>query len=121
MESDQINDRGGGESSTEKHEHGTREHNGHLITVSVNEHPVKLLGHTETGVQIKTAAIEQGVDIHLNFVLLEELPDGKSRVVEDNETVHLHESLRFTAHEKDHMRCLEMSALRDCEPSGDFG
>lgn len=101
MESDQINDHGG-EDSTAKHEHGTHEHKDRLVTVSVNGHPVKLLGHTETGLQIKTAAIEQGVPIHLNFVLVEELPDGEHRIVGDDDTVHLREGLRFTAHAKDH-------------------
>ena len=81
MESDKINGPG-----SEKHEgegtgHEKHEHKNPIFTVSVNEHPVKLLGHTETGVEIKTAAIEQGVDIELNFVLEEELPDGDLRII----------------------------------------
>ena len=58
----------------EKHEHKN-----HVVTVSVNEHPVKMVGHTATGTEIKTAAIEQGVDIQLNFVLEEDLSDGTRR------------------------------------------
>jgi len=69
----------------------------HLVTVFVNEQPVKLEGRTATGAAIKEAAIAQGVQIHANFVLQEELPNGTSRVVGDNDEVHLREQLRFTA------------------------
>jgi hypothetical protein len=82
----------------EKHEHRN-----HLVTVSVNDEPVKLLGHSETGKEIKTAAIEQGVSIQLDFVLEEILPDGSHRKVEDEEKVALKEGLRFTAHAKKHV------------------
>ena len=96
MKSDESNDQG-----SEKHEGEGTGHEKHesLFTVSVNEHPVNLLGHMETGVEIKTAAIEQNVDIQLDFVLEEELPDGARRIVEDHEKVHLREGLRFTARE----------------------
>jgi hypothetical protein len=67
------------------------------VTISVNEMPVKLHGRTATGSEIKTAAIKQGVLIQQNFVLQEELPNGTSRVVGDNDVVHLREHLRFTA------------------------
>jgi len=74
----------------------------HLVAVFVNEHPVKLLGQSATGKQIKTAAIEQGAPIKLNFVLTEALPDAERRVVEDHERVHLCEHLRFIAREGAH-------------------
>lgn len=67
------------------------------VTVSVNEQPVKLHGHTATGAEIKAAAIAQGVHIQQNFILQEELPNGTSRVIGDNDIVHLREHLRFTA------------------------
>jgi len=67
------------------------------VTVSVNEQPVKLLGKSATGAEIKAAAIAQGVLIQPNFVLQEELPNGTSRVIGDNDPVHLREHLRFTA------------------------
>lgn len=85
------------ESQNDKHtpeEHG---HEKHSITVSVNEQPVELLNHTATGAEIKIAAIAQGVLIQQNFVLQEELPNGTSRIVGDNDEVHLREHLRFTA------------------------
>jgi hypothetical protein len=72
-----------------------REHG--VITVTVNEQPVKLQGHRATGAEIKAAAIVQGVAIQQNFVLQEELPNGTSRVVGDTDEVHLREHLRFTA------------------------
>lgn len=67
------------------------------VTVSVNEQPVRLHGNTATGAQIKAAAIAQGVHIQPNFVLQEELPNGTSRVIGDDDVVHLREHLRFTA------------------------
>ena len=70
---------------------------GHEVTIFVNEQPVKLEGETATGSQIKAAAIAQGVHIEPNFGLQQELPNGTSRVIGDNETVHLREHLRFTA------------------------
>lgn len=76
---------------------GAESHGPHLFTVTVNEQPVKLEGNTATGSEIKAAAIKQGVQIQQNFVLQEELPNGTSRIVGDNETVHLREHLRFTA------------------------
>jgi hypothetical protein len=67
------------------------------VTVLVNEQPVKLSGHSATGSVIKAAAITQGVHIEPNFVLQEELPNGTSRVIGDNDEVKLREHLRFTA------------------------
>jgi sulfur carrier protein ThiS len=75
----------------------------HVVAVSVNGLPVKLLGNSETGKEIKTAAIEQGVPIHLHFVLEEDLPDGGHREITDHEEVRLHEGLRFTARAKKHV------------------
>ena len=69
----------------------------HAVTVSVNEQPVELLGKRATGAQIKSAAIAQHVIIQPNFVLQEELPNGTSRVIGDNDGVQLREHLRFTA------------------------
>ena len=72
-------------------------HERHEVTVTVNEMPVKLRGRSATGMEIKQAAIKQGVLIQPNFILQEELPNGTSRVVGDNDHVHLREHLRFTA------------------------
>ncbi|WFU42227.1 multiubiquitin domain-containing protein [Bradyrhizobium sp. CB82] len=69
----------------------------HIVVITVNEQPVSLKGHSATGTEIKAAAIAQGVAIQPNFVLQEELPNGTSRIVGDNDVVHLREHLRFTA------------------------
>jgi len=69
----------------------------HVVEISVNEQPVKLHGRRATGAQIKAAAIAQGVLIQENFILQEELPNGTSRVIGDNDEVHLRKHLRFTA------------------------
>jgi Multiubiquitin len=83
----------------DRKEHEGKEHEDRdqAVTVSVNEQPVKLHGHSATGAEIKAAAIAQGVHIQLNFVLQEELPNGTSRIVGDHDKVHLREHLRFTA------------------------
>lgn len=83
------------QSKPDEQEHG--HHGDHTVTVSVNEQPVKLIGHSATGAEIKAAAIAQGVHIEQNFVLQEELPNGTSRIVGDADDVHLREHLRFTA------------------------
>lgn len=67
------------------------------VSIAVNEQTVTLEGVTATGAQIKTAAIAQGVAIQQNFVLQEELPNGTSRIVGDDDQVHLRAHLRFTA------------------------
>lgn len=72
-------------------------HDRNEVTVTVNEMPVKLRGRKATGAEIKQAAIKQGVLIQSNFILQEELPNGTSRIVGDNDEVHLREHLRFTA------------------------
>ena len=78
-------------------------HQEHLVSVLVNGLPVNLLGRSETGRQIKTAAIEQVVPIHLDFLLVEDLGDGGHREVADHENVHIHEGLRFTAHARENI------------------
>jgi hypothetical protein len=88
-----------------EHENGKRDpeqqgHNGEnkdTVIVTVNEQPVKLQREKATGAQIKAAAIAQGVHIQQNFVLQEELPNGTSRVVGDNDEIQVREHLRFTA------------------------
>lgn len=69
----------------------------HIITIFVNEQPVKFHVRTATGFTIKATAITEGVHIEPNFVLQEELPNGTSKIVGDNDEVQLREHLRFTA------------------------
>lgn len=67
------------------------------VSVTVNEQPVIMHGTSATGAEIKAAAIAQRVAIQTNFVLQEELPNGTSRIVGDEDEVHLRAHLRFTA------------------------
>jgi hypothetical protein len=67
------------------------------IVIVVNERDVKVQEHPLTGRAIKQAAISQGVPIELGFVLSEELGDRRSRVVGDDDMVHVHKHLHFIA------------------------
>lgn len=66
------------------------------ITVSVNENPVAFTENSVTGLQIKEAAINQGVNIQLDFNLFE-VKDGKLKPIPDSESVHLHKGQIFRA------------------------
>jgi hypothetical protein len=76
-------------------EHHKHEH--HLVIILVNNTPVKFHEKKASGAEIKTEAIAQGVQIDQDYILREELADGKSKIVEDSEEVHLYEQLRFHA------------------------
>lgn len=80
-----------------EHGHGHADDRGHTAKITVNEQLVKIQGKTATGAEIKTSAIAQGVLIQLNFVLQEELPNGTSKTVGDQDVVRLRDHLRFTA------------------------
>jgi Multiubiquitin len=67
------------------------------VMVTVNEQPVRLEEKTATGAEIIAAAIKQGVAIHRNFILQEELPNGTSRVIGPSDIVQLRPHLKFTA------------------------
>ena len=75
-------------------------HGQHTVEVTVNEQKVRLQKPQDnkvTGAAIKAAAIAEGVAIQPNFVLQEELPNGTSRIIGDNDAVYLRAHLRFTA------------------------
>ncbi len=67
------------------------------VTIEVNDHKVELPAGLATGLEIKDAAIKQGVNIQQNFVLQVELPNGSSRVIGNDDKVPLTEHLAFTA------------------------
>ena len=69
----------------------------HTVEILVNEQPVLINQKEVTGLEIKTAAIAQGVLIELNFSLQEELPNGTSNTIGNNDIVHIREHLKFTA------------------------
>jgi hypothetical protein len=67
------------------------------IKITVNERPVAMHQHEANGLQIKEAAIAQGVNIKADFVLSEELGERRSRVIGDNQTIPLHDGQKFIA------------------------
>ncbi|MDA8230651.1 MAG: multiubiquitin domain-containing protein [Magnetospirillum sp.] len=74
-----------------------------LVTVEVNERPVKLLGPRETGEQIKIAAIEQGAEIGTDYLLDEVSHDGIHRRIQDHEHIELHDHMVFLARRPEHV------------------
>ena len=71
------------------------------ITIEVNSHKVKMPEGLATGIEIKEAAIKQGVRIQPNFVLQVELPNGTAKIIGDDDKIQLHDHLSFTAIEPD--------------------
>lgn len=67
------------------------------VEVLVNEHEVRVPGPRVTGREIKEAAVAQGVPIKVDFVLSEELPNGRTRIVGDCDTVTVTRCSRFHA------------------------
>lgn len=73
----------------------------HRVVVHVNEQPVQLAAREASGLEIKTAAIEQGVRIELDFILVEELAHGRTTIIGDADVVHITKHSRFTANDGD--------------------
>ena len=67
------------------------------ITVTLNERPVTFSKHEVTGLEIKQAAIKQGIAIQEDFVLFEVKCDSSLKQIGDCETITLHEGQRFRA------------------------
>lgn len=69
----------------------------HVVTVHVNDQPVEIEGPKARGKEIKQAAIAQGVKIEANFVLSQELSNGRRKVVGDDDEVTVNTQSRFVA------------------------
>ena len=67
------------------------------VTIEVNNQKVEMPAGPATGLEVKEAAIKQGVNIQVNFVLQVQLPNGSSKVIGDDDKVPLTEHLAFTA------------------------
>lgn len=67
-----------------------------LVEVSVNGGPVWIEGPKATGLEIKQAAIAQGVAIRSDFLLYEEVP-GKNKPVPDEKEIAVHPNQKFVA------------------------
>jgi hypothetical protein len=73
----------------------------HLADITVNNAQVPIEGPRATGLQIKQAAIDTGVEIQLSFQLTEELGGNRTRVVGDAEEVSVQNHPVFTANADD--------------------
>lgn len=69
----------------------------HPVDITVNGHPVHMPGPEASGLEIKEAAIAQGVAIKLDFVLMQETAPGKRRIIQDQQHVGYTEHSRFFA------------------------
>jgi hypothetical protein len=66
--------------------------------IIVNEkYKVRLPKHIITGMEIKQAAIAQGVPIQPDFVLTLERADGREKQIGDDERIVTLDGMRFTA------------------------
>lgn len=92
-------ERGGG---NDNGEHGNPGNDGghgddRKITILVNEKPVTVDDKQQTGMSIKQAAIAQGVQIQVDFVLSVERGGGKTELIGDDQPFRVHKGDRFLA------------------------
>jgi hypothetical protein len=69
----------------------------HVVEIKVNNNPVRIDGPKATGLQIKEAAIAQGVPIQVTFQLSEKLEDHKTKIIGDTDVVDVRNGLTFVA------------------------
>ena len=67
------------------------------VFIHVNRKEVKIDGPQASGLEIKKAAIEQGVDIQLDFQLAMLDPEGKQEIVGDKDIVEVNDKSEFFA------------------------
>lgn len=71
------------------------EHEQHEVTITVNKKPVEVVGPKINGLQIKQAAIAQGVKIELDFELKEVEPNGERQKIGDGDVVTVNKNSVF--------------------------
>ncbi len=69
----------------------------HTVEIHVNNRPVTVPRPRITGLEIKQAAIAQAVPIQADFVLSEELPNHKTKIIGDTDVVTVTKESRFVA------------------------
>jgi len=74
----------------DRHRHAT-------VTVTVNNQPVALPDREVTGLEIKQAAIAQGLPIDAGFQLSVKRSHGRYEVVDDAERIRVHPRQDFLA------------------------
>jgi len=68
-----------------------------LVTIRVNEHDVSMEKEKATGLEIKTAAMVQGVAIQLDFSLFRVVGQGQLKQVDDHKETPIHDGEQFDA------------------------
>jgi Multiubiquitin len=74
---------------------------GHDVTITVNNKPVVVTGPRLTGLEIKEAAINQGVDIRPSFILSQKEPGSRPKIIGDNDRVTVNKNSVFVANDDD--------------------
>lgn len=65
------------------------------IEIKVNGKPVTVPDKEVTGLQIKQAAMAQGLNIQLDFLVFHDLSNGQQVAVKDDELIKVHHHERF--------------------------
>ncbi len=68
-----------------------------IIEVAFNEGVVELDPGPATGLEIKQAAIDQGIAIELSFLLTLILPSGRDRQISNDDIVKIRPGIEFVA------------------------
>jgi hypothetical protein len=68
-----------------------------LVEIFVNDKPVKIARGERTGLEIKQAAIAQGVNIQLDFILNLEKHKGETQVIGDTDHVKVKKGQHYVA------------------------
>ena len=69
----------------------------HRLLISVNRQEVQLTGAKHSGLEVKQAAMAQGVAIQLDFQLSIRKDSGKFKVIGDDEVIKIDEGDVFRA------------------------
>ena len=76
---------------------GEASQKGQTVTFEVNNDKVEMPKGQASGLEIKEAAIKQGVNIRANFILQQEMPNGTAKIVGDYDKIVVRDHLGFTA------------------------
>jgi len=75
---------------------------GHEVEVKVNRKPVVLRKKEVTGLEVKEAAIDQGVSIELGFILVREAEHGHpAEQIDDDQEIKVDKHTEFSCNDGD--------------------
>lgn len=69
----------------------------HIVTIVVNLKPIQIAGPRVTGLEIKQAAIAQGLPITVDFSLSQIAPGPRPKVIGNDDAVTVTKNSEFTA------------------------